>query len=548
MIFTSYSTFYPQLTQCRQSISKRTFSFDVQTPNAAFYRDHRNDRHPALQRPTFSQLIEEGDSYGSVDPVLVKDVDEETVHGGYNFGWIEGVFIRCTLSIFGVIMFLRLNWVFAQAGIAGGLGVIIWSAGVTTITTMSLSAISTNGHVQAGGVYFMVSRTLGADIGAVVGLTLFAAQSLAVALNLVGFAEAVTMLQSEYVFSAEWDPKIWALIALAVMFATSFLGARFEVNSQKVLLFTMILALLSFYIGVFSSKGDDSIDATGLSSTTLRNNAAPNYSDGNSWVTVFGVFFPAATGISAGSSISGDLADPQAAIPKGTFLAIAVTTCIYLSMGILLAASFAPEGLINITTQICAIDISIVPGLVYAGVFAAGLSSALALLVGAPRILMAVARDDIIYFLSPWKKGYTANDEPVRGYMLVLAIAFLAIISLDLNAVSPLVTNFYLVQYGCMNYAAAAAHFSQSPSWRPSFQHFNPWVALLGCVMCGASMFMVGWITAVTTIVVCIGIYQYVVYTAPDVNWGESTVAAKQLKAVSAMVELESTCDIHILF
>jgi amino acid transporter len=104
---------------------------------------------------------------------------------------------------------------------------------------------------------------------------------------------------------------------------------------------------------------------------------------------MFGVFFPAFTGISAGSSISGDLSDPQVAIPKGTFLAIFTSSGVYVTMGLLLCASFTPEGLQNTETQIDAVALSIVPGLVYAGIFAAALSSALALLIGAPRILMA---------------------------------------------------------------------------------------------------------------------------------------------------------------
>ncbi|VDO65518.1 unnamed protein product [Haemonchus placei] len=34
------------------------------------------------------------------------------------FGWIEGVFIRCVQNIIGVILFLRITWVVAQAGVS----------------------------------------------------------------------------------------------------------------------------------------------------------------------------------------------------------------------------------------------------------------------------------------------------------------------------------------------------------------------------------------------------------------------------------------------
>ena len=50
--------------------------------------------------------METGDNYGSVDTQFKSMLIEEEIQStGYNFGWIEGVYIRCTLSIFGVIMF-----------------------------------------------------------------------------------------------------------------------------------------------------------------------------------------------------------------------------------------------------------------------------------------------------------------------------------------------------------------------------------------------------------------------------------------------------------
>ena len=36
------------------------------------------------------------------------------------FGWIEGVFMRCLLNIWGTMLFLRLTWVIGQAGIISG--------------------------------------------------------------------------------------------------------------------------------------------------------------------------------------------------------------------------------------------------------------------------------------------------------------------------------------------------------------------------------------------------------------------------------------------
>ena len=71
-------------------------------------------------------------------------------HVGIKLGWIQGVLIPCLLNIWGVMLFLRLSWVVAQAGIFHTSIIIGVSALVCVITTLSLSAISTNGEVQGG--------------------------------------------------------------------------------------------------------------------------------------------------------------------------------------------------------------------------------------------------------------------------------------------------------------------------------------------------------------------------------------------------------------
>jgi solute carrier family 12 (sodium/potassium/chloride transporter), member 2 len=512
-------------------------------PDVNFYVDRKKDGVKPKFRPHVMHLID-GQNYDTPEQLASDEEEVIKYMPGYNFGWIEGVFIRCTLSIFGVLMFLRLNWMFAQAGVGGALGIIFWSVTLTSLTTSSLSALSTNGVVKGGGVYYMVSRSLGAEYGGVVAITLFIAQSAAVSLHLRGFGEAVAILEDgNYVFSQEGDTIFYGVMGLFAVLGSAFLGANFEVQSQKVLAVSMALALLMFYIGVFTSTNNTTIDSTPLSASTFADNMSGTYTMGNTWLTVFGVFFPACTGISAGSSISGDLADPQVAIPKGTFAAILLTTIIYVSMGLLLCAVFTPEGLGNIETQISAIDISLVAELMYLGMFAAALSSALALIVGAPRVLMAVARDDIIPQLAFYKKSYFSAEEPLRGYVTVVAIAFLCITCLDLNTVSPIVTNFYLVQYGLINYSVYHAHISKAPGWRPSFKYWSPYSAMLGAVMCFVSMFMVDWIMALLTILASFALFKYIIWLRPDVNWGDSGVAKCQKSAVESIYRMERLKD-----
>ena len=73
--------------------------------------------------------------------------------------------VRCLLNIWGVMLFIRLSWVVGQAGIGLAVVIILLSGVVTTITTLSMSAICTNGEVKGGGAYYLISRSLGPEFG-----------------------------------------------------------------------------------------------------------------------------------------------------------------------------------------------------------------------------------------------------------------------------------------------------------------------------------------------------------------------------------------------
>ena len=91
------------------------------------------------------------------------------------FGTFAGVFTPSLLTILGVIMYLRMGWVVGNAGLWLTIGIILVAHLISVTTGLSVSSIATDKKVGAGGVYYVLSRSLGLPMGGALGITLFVA-------------------------------------------------------------------------------------------------------------------------------------------------------------------------------------------------------------------------------------------------------------------------------------------------------------------------------------------------------------------------------------
>ena len=89
------------------------------------------------------------------------------------YGTFSGVFVPNVLTILGVILFMRSGWVVGQAGVYNTLIILLIANTISLLTALSLSAIATNTKVGGGGAYFLISRSLGLEIGGSIGVPLF---------------------------------------------------------------------------------------------------------------------------------------------------------------------------------------------------------------------------------------------------------------------------------------------------------------------------------------------------------------------------------------
>lgn len=116
----------------------------------------------------------EGD-FGEGDPLL----GGQAVAEKQGLSTFFGVFVPCVLSIFSVILFLRMGYVVGQAGLLGTLGMLVLAYGIVLLTVFSISAISTNGVIRGGGAYYMISRSLGPEFGGSIGIMFYFANVVA---------------------------------------------------------------------------------------------------------------------------------------------------------------------------------------------------------------------------------------------------------------------------------------------------------------------------------------------------------------------------------
>ncbi|MDH5616339.1 MAG: amino acid permease, partial [Acidimicrobiia bacterium] len=432
--------------------------------------------------------------------------DDSAPARGAGLGTFTGVFTPSILTILGIILFLRLGFVVGNGGLRGALLIITIATVVSVLTSISLAAIATNIEVKGGGDYYLISRTLGLEFGGALGIVLFLAQAVSIAFYAIGFGEGAAAILG---IEATFGVQAIAAAAVGALFLLAWLGADWASRFQFGVMAILIGALLSFYVG--SIGGFDG--ATFTEGLTAPAGALPF------WAT-FAIFFPAITGFTQGVSMSGDLKQPSKSLPIGTFAAIGLSTIVYVTVAILFAGSASSETLIEDTGAMR--SIASFGWLIDAGVIAATLSSAIASFLGAPRILQSLAADRIFPFLNPFAKGHGPTNNPRRGVLLSLGIALVVISLGDLNVIAPVVSMFFLISYGLLNYATYFEASAQSPSFRPRFRFFDRRLSLLGALGCLGVIVAINPVAGAAAVVVVFGIYQFLRSRPRPERWADS--------------------------
>jgi amino acid transporter len=452
-------------------------------------------------------------------------------------GTFSGVFTPSVLTILGIILFLRLGYVTGSAGMGRALIIIALANLISILTSQSLAAIATNLKVKGGGDYYLISRTLGHQFGGAIGMVLYLAQSVSVAFYCIGFAEAINAMAPHMPLLT---PRIIATTAVGLLFVLAWLGADWATRFQYGVMVLLVAALFSFFLG-----GIAQWEPATFSANWSAPEQAPPF-----WI-IFGIFFPAVTGFTQGVSMSGDLKDPGKSLPLGTFLAVGVSIVVYFGVAMVFAGAL-PNKVMMADYQAIK-KVARYGVLIDAGVIAATLSSAMASFMGGPRILQSLAADRIFPFLTPFAKGAGAASNPRRAILLTLAIAIATIGLGQLNLVAKVVSMFFLISYGLLNYATYYEAQTESPSFRPRFRWFNKYLSLLGCLICLGIILALDIQNGLIAMAILMAIHQYLKRTAGPARWADSSsahafqVIRKQLLSMANTPDHDRNWRPHIL-
>lgn len=426
------------------------------------------------------------------------------------FGTFAGVFVPTVLTILGAIMYLRLGWVIGNAGLVGGIVIILLAHVITISTGLAVASIATNIRVGAGGAFSIIAQSLGLEVGGSVSIPLYLAQGISTALYVFAFTEGVLSLVDT---PPGWLEPLVVFVTFGVVFAIAYISAQLAARIQFVILAIVGFSLFSVFLGSFAIGNNAGIVETPV--------LWGEFTDGGFWV-IFSVFFPAVTGIMAGISLSGALESPRESIPKGTLSAVGVTLIIYLLLSFWLAGVATPEELIDLDKIVMA-DKAFWSWAVLAGILGATFSSALGSMIAAPRVMQALGQHRILPF-SKTLAEETASGEPrqamiVTGVIVVAAIVF-ALIGGGLNAIAPLITMFFLVTYGMLNAVVLIEQMLGMVSFRPTFAipRAVPFVGLVGCLFV---MFLINPVFSLLSIVFTLGLYAYLQRQHLKAPWGD---------------------------
>ncbi|SMN22566.1 similar to Saccharomyces cerevisiae YBR235W VHC1 Putative ion transporter, similar to mammalian electroneutral Na(+)-(K+)-C1-cotransporter family [Maudiozyma saulgeensis] len=450
-------------------------------------------------------------------------------------GTYDGVFVPTALNVLSILMFLRFGFILGQLGIICTIGLLLLSYLINLLTTLSISAISTNGTVRGGGAYYMISRCLGPEFGGSIGLVFFLGQVFNSGMNAIGIVEPILYNlgqdikdePSAALFAllprGELYVFMYATIILFICFGVAFVGSQTVSRAGNVLFIILAVSIISIPISVIFKApfNEGKIIYSGPSWETFYGNLMPHFTKGaagsllkkkETFSNLFGVFFPATAGIFAGAGMSSELRKPSKSIPKGTLWGLIFTFLCYTVVVLAMSCSI-PRETLYAEVQVIQ-SVSGVQWIIFLGELSTSLFSIIVGMVGAAYVLEAISMDNVLPGLSIFCR------RPVYSLIFTWILTQLCLLS-DVNKIASFITLTFLITFIVMNLACFLLEVAAAPNFRPSFKYFDRYTALSGAVLSTVAMIVVDGVTASAILLSMSLLFLIIHYFCPPKPWGD---------------------------
>lgn len=450
-------------------------------------------------------------------------------------GTYGGVFVPTALNVLSILMFLRFGFILGQLGVICTLALLLLSYLINLLTTLSISAISTNGTVRGGGAYYMISRSLGPEFGGSIGLVFFLGQVFNSGMNAIGVVEPLLYNLGhsspdglppalfELLPIGHWHEFMYATIVLLLCLSVALVGSQTVSRAGNILFLILAVSIASIPLSILFKKPffEDDIVYTGLSWQTFRGNLLPHLTKGaagsilkgkETFNDLFGIFFPATAGIFAGAGMSSELRKPSRSIPKGTLWGLLFTFICY-SVVVLSMSSTIPRETMYKDVQVIQ-SVSAVQWVIFMGELSTSLFSIIVGMVGAAYVLEAISKDSIIPGISIFHR------KPLYSLLFTWLLTQLCLFS-DVNKIATFITMTFLMTFTVMNLACFLLVISSAPNFRPSFKYFDRYTAISGALISTIAMFVVDGVSASVVILAMLVLFVMIHYFSPPKPWGD---------------------------